>query len=193
MYSDPTHLPVPLYLPSILATSPTKGKYHCGSCSVSQCVPQCSFWFTLRVMRGQTSRIKASSSTLALLSPPVHHQLLKPRQALLFPGQGTWPALQSTSAGEGQSQLSCSHTFWTSFPVISRCGTGTVLHRPQTSPCPRWQPRPRISTWPLVIINHCSCRTTGPDMPLSGNKDLELTMTLAGITGYSHQDVPHYT
>lgn len=55
MHTNPTHLPIPLYQFFSLATSPIKKtnstkenikeKSHCGSYSVSQCVPKCTPMF----------------------------------------------------------------------------------------------------------------------------------------------------
>ena len=52
MHPNPTPFPIPLYPPSTLATYVPIEKYHCGSCSVSQCIPQytpfCSYIFTCK-------------------------------------------------------------------------------------------------------------------------------------------------
>jgi hypothetical protein len=61
----------------------------------------------------------------------------------------------------------------------------------------------QTSKWPQVVKEnrdiclafggngpYC-CRTTDQDLVLGGSIGHELTMTLGGITGYSHQFIPH--
>lgn len=56
---------------------------------------------------------------------------------------------------------------------------------------PRQQPRPGLSTWPLVVRNTCCCRDMDPDLALCVSRGQDSTMVPGGITGFSYQAAPY--
>lgn len=102
----------------------------------------------------------------------------------------------------GHSPESCS---WlqAGLTLLLSCPQGQLSHFVQvrsgiSSPVFRYQyvpgqqPRPRMSSWPLDVTDHCCGKTIYPDLATSDSTGQDPTMVPSSIASYSHKSVLHY-